>query len=204
MIPLTARIAEVKQLPLLPDEEGTIVLMNINGEILDELHYFDSWHFPLLQSTEGVSLERIDRATPTNNKMNWHSAASTEGYATPGRKNSQEFTPTTQQSMYEVSPPVFSPDGDGWQDYCQLTYKTIQNGIMASITILDAAGRIIKRLAPQTLLATDGYFIWNGDNDQGQICSSGIYFIIIRQFDLNGKTKTTRLPIVLTTSLRKV
>ena len=204
LIPLLAKIAEVKQLPLLPDEEGTLVLLNIHGEIIDELHYYESWHFPLLQSTEGVSLERIDRYAPTNTSTNWHSAASTEGFATPGRKNSQEKIANAPTAEYEVVPGVFSPDGDGWQDYCQLFYKTDQNGLMASVTIVDAAGRIVRQLIPQALLATSGYFIWNGNNDQGQVCPPGTYLFIIQQFDLNGKTKTVRLPIILTTSFRKV
>ena len=204
LVPTAARIGLIKQLPLFPDEEGTIVLLNIHGEILDELHYYDGWHFSLLQSTEGVSLERIDRMSPTNKKSNWHSASSTEGFATPGRRNSQEIIPSTSALTYAINPPVFSPDGDGWQDYCQLTYQTVQNGLMASITILDGVGRTIKRLIPQALLGTSGYFIWNGDNDQGQLCPPGTYLFIIQQFDLNGKTKTTRLPIVITTSFRKV
>ena len=204
LIPLLAKIAEVKQLPLLPDEEGTLVLLNIHGEIIDELHYYDSWHFPLLQSTEGVSLERIDRDAPTNTPTNWHSAASTEGFATPGRKNSQEKLDLTPTAEYEVVPGVFSPDGDGWQDYCQLLYKTNQNGLMASITVVDAAGRTVRQLIPQALLATAGYFTWNGNNEQGKVCPPGAYLFIIQQFDLKGKTKTLRVPIVLTTSFRKV
>ena len=204
LISLLAKIAEVKQLPLLPDEEGTLVLLNIHGEIIDELHYYDSWHFPLLQSTEGVSLERIDRDASTNTPTNWHSAASTEGFATPGRKNSQEKLDLTPTAEYEVVPGVFSPDGDGWQDYCQLLYKTNQNGLMASITVVDAAGRTVRQLIPQALLATAGYFTWNGNNEQGQVCPPGAYLFIIQQFDLKGKTKTLRVPIVLTTSFRKV
>ena len=75
---------------------------------------------------------------------------------------------------------------------------------MASITVVDAAGRTVRQLIPQALLATAGYFTWNGNNEQGQVCPPGTYLFIIQQFDLKGKSKTLRVPIVLTTSFRKV
>jgi len=187
----------------MPDEVGSLVILTINGDIIDEVHYNESWHFPLLQSNEGVSLERIDRAVSSTIPSNWHSAASTEGFATPGRKNSQEKLTTIPNALFEITPVAFSPNGDGWQDYCLLSYTTRQNGQMATITIADATGRIIKRLVPQALLATAGYFIWNGENDKGQLCAPGNYIVIIEQFNLNGITRTTRLPLVVTYSFKK-
>jgi hypothetical protein len=202
-IPPIAQLCQVKQMPTMPDEVGSLVILTINGDIIDEVHYNESWHFPLLQSNEGVSLERIDRAVSSTIPSNWHSAASTEGFATPGRKNSQEKLTTIPNALFEITPVAFSPDGDGWQDYCLLSYTTRQNGQMATITIADATGRIIKRLVPQALLATAGYFIWNGENDKGQLCAPGNYIVIIEQFNLNGITRTTRLPLVVTYSFKK-
>ncbi|NBR37211.1 MAG: lamin tail domain-containing protein [Chitinophagales bacterium] len=63
--------------PSLPDEEGQLVLIDHQGDVIDELHYQDDWHFPLLQDKEGVSLERIDPKGPSQLPANWHSAAKT-------------------------------------------------------------------------------------------------------------------------------
>ena len=204
LIPAIAQLCQVKQMPTMPDEEGSLVMLTINGDIIDEVHYNESWHFPLLQSNEGVSLERIDRTASSTNPSNWHSAASTEGFATPGRKNSQEKLTTTSNALFEIIPAAFSPDGDGWQDYCQLSYTTRQNGQMASITIVDASGRIVKRLVPQALLATNGYFSWNGTDEKGQLCVPGNYLFIVELFDLNGNRSKRRLPVVVTYSFKKV
>ena len=130
------------------------MLLNTQGEILDELHYDESWHFELLQQKEGVSLERIDPTTTTQNSYNWHSAASTVGYATPGQKNSQTITTTAAHGNFEIRPNVFSPDLDGWEDQCRLLYANVGSGQVISVTIVDARGRFIKNLVPRALLST--------------------------------------------------
>jgi hypothetical protein len=63
-----------------------VVILDRTGKILDELGYDAKWHFPLLADPEGVSLERIDYNLPTQDPFNWHSAATSSGYGTPGTK----------------------------------------------------------------------------------------------------------------------
>ncbi|MEN9524622.1 MAG: hypothetical protein RLZZ256_6, partial [Bacteroidota bacterium] len=75
-------------LPSLPDTEGSLVILNGQGIVLDELRYNADWHFPRLQSRTGVALERIDPNLATQNRNNWQSAASTVGYGTPTYANS--------------------------------------------------------------------------------------------------------------------
>ena len=65
------------------DDESICVLRNHNGITIDSLSYDHNWHFALLDIEDGVSLERIDYNKPTQDKSNWHSAASTAGFATP-------------------------------------------------------------------------------------------------------------------------
>ncbi|HEX8530548.1 MAG TPA: lamin tail domain-containing protein, partial [Cytophagales bacterium] len=80
---------QLPALPSYPDEAGSVVLRNDRGQLVDQLDYSDGFHFALVDRQEGVSLERISAAAPGNTRQNWHSAASTEGYATPGYRNSQ-------------------------------------------------------------------------------------------------------------------
>ncbi len=47
-------------LPSFPDDEGDILLLNGQGDIVDEVKYNADWHFKLIDNPEGVSLERID------------------------------------------------------------------------------------------------------------------------------------------------
>ncbi len=82
-------ILSINSLPSFPDDKGFVLLLNQQGDIADEVNYSADWHFKLIDNTEGVSLERIDPDGPSQNALNWHSAASTAGYGTPGYKNSQ-------------------------------------------------------------------------------------------------------------------
>lgn len=204
LVTATATLQQINPFITLPNEEGRIVLLNTQGEILDELHYDESWHFELLQQKEGVSLERIDPTTITQNSYNWHSAASTVGFATPGQKNSQTITTTAAQGNFEIRPSVFSPDLDGWEDQCRLLYTNVGSGQVISVTIVDARGRFIKNLVPRALLSTNGYFLWNGTQETGKPCEAGEYIFIVEQYDLKGQTKTIRLPVTITYGFKKV
>lgn len=204
LIPATATLQKVNPFITLPNEEGRLVLLNTQGEVLDELHYDESWHFELLQQKEGVSLERLDPTAPTQNKNNWHSAASTNGFATPGQKNSQTVNSSATQENFEIIPPVFSPDLDGWEDYCRLQYGNMRSGQVISVTIVDANGNFIKKLVPRALLSSNGHFSWNGTNESGKTCHAGVYIFIIEQYDLSGKTKTSRIPVTITYSFKKI
>jgi hypothetical protein len=79
----------LSSLPSYPDDEGDVVVLNFQGDIIDEVKYKDDWHFKLIDNAEGVSLERIDPDGSSQDANNWHSAASTAGYGTPTLQNSQ-------------------------------------------------------------------------------------------------------------------
>jgi hypothetical protein len=187
----------VKDLPSLPDTEGNLVVLDIHGNLLDELSYDEDWHFPLLESKEGVSLERVSTKKPTQDKNNWHSAASTEGFATPGRKNSQQIEEGVSIAAYQVHPKVFSPDLDGRDDLCTISYQVASPGQVATVSILNEDGLLVKLLVPRATLANAGYWNWNGLDDRERACAPGVYIIVIQQFGLNGKKQITRMPVIL-------
>ena len=99
------------------------MLMNQNGEVLDELKYQSNWHFQLLENVEGVSLERINPNTTTQNPSNWHSASATVGYASPGNRNSQYFQGEQTAGNISISPKMISPDNDGKDDFLNIHYQ---------------------------------------------------------------------------------
>ena len=129
--------------PSFPDTEGSVVALNFQGNVIDEVMYKDDWHFKLIDDNEGVSLERIDPDGPSQNETNWHSAASTAGYGTPTYKNSQYKLLNAITATIQVTPKVFSPDNDGRDDITTLQYEVTEPGFIANITIFDAAGRPI-------------------------------------------------------------
>jgi hypothetical protein len=181
----------------LPDKEGIVIITDDRLNILDELHYCEDSHFGLLNSSEGVSLERINSDRPTNDPNNWHSASEDHGFATPGYRNSQynDFEPA--EKKITVYPEVFSPDNDGYNDYVNVYYSLDEPGSVASIIIFDSSGRPVKYLARNTMLGTEGVFMWDGTNENNMRASIGIYLIYTEIFDLQGKVYRLKNTCVL-------
>jgi hypothetical protein len=184
-------------LPSLADDSGNLVLLNELGEAIDELHYSEDWHFPLLKDREGVSLERIDIKAATDNRNNWQSAASSAGFGTPGYVNSQQWPGLPSTSLVETFPKIFSPDLDGHDDYLLLQYQMASNGFMMNTIVFDAAGRMVRQLVKNTLLGIKGNFLWDGLNDKKEKLPSGSYIIYSELFNLEGKKQVFKNVVVL-------
>ncbi len=183
--------------PSFPDEEGTVIALNFQGTIVDEVHYKDDWHFKLIDNPEGVSLERIDPDGPSQDPSNWHSAASTAGYGTPGYKNSQYKLMDPAGTAFRVEPSLFSPDNDGRDDIATLRYEVSEPGFVANITIFDAAGRPVRTWVRNGTMGLQGYWNWDGLGDRGQQLPVGLYIIFTEIFNLAGKKSIHKNTVVL-------
>ncbi len=184
-------------LPALNNDKSSVLILNAQGNITDELTYSDKWHFKLLDNTEGVALERIDYNGPTQSPDNWHSAATSVGYGTPTYKNSQYKIKEGVQGQIKLSPEIVSPDNDGQDDFATLDYNFPEPGYVANITIFDAAGRPVRYLQRNALCGTQGNFRWDGLGEKNRSLVIGVYIAYIEIFNLKGKTKQFKLPIVL-------
>jgi len=94
----------LSSLPSYPDDEGDVLVLNFQGNVVDEVKYKDDWHFKLIDNAEGVSLERIDPDAASQDQNNWHSAASTAGYGTPTYKNSHYKLPQAINASNKITP----------------------------------------------------------------------------------------------------
>jgi len=168
---------------------GTVLLADKSEKIIDAFDYSEDMQYPLLNTVEGVSLERINYDRPAKDVTNWHSAASEVGYATPAYKNSQFNETTGTGGEVWLDPEVFSPDNDGYQDVLNINYKFETNGTSASISIYDSQGRMVRQLLNNKLLGMEGTFSWDGRTDDNQRVSVGIYIVFFEAFDLNGNVK---------------
>ena len=187
--------------PSFSDDEGTVVALNFQGNVVDEVKYKDDWHFKLIDNDEGVSLERIDPNGPSHDETNWHSAASTAGYGTPTYKNSQYKLLNAINATIEVVPKAFSPDNDGRDDIATIQYAVTVPGYIANITIYDAAGRPVRNLVRNGTLGLNGYWNWDGLDDKGLKLPVGTYVIYTEIFNLQGKKQHFKSTIVLARKL---
>lgn len=194
-------VLTLSSLPSFPDNKGTVILLNQQGTILDEVNYSDDWHFKLIDNAEGVSLERLDPGGSSQNPENWHSAASTAGYGTPGYKNSQFKNQQSIAATIEIAPKVFSPDNDGFDDITTIQYKINEPGYIANITIFDAAGRPVRNLVRNGTLSASGYWNWDGLDDKGLKLPVGTYILFTEIFNLQGKKNKFKNAVVLARKL---
>ena len=193
----TDAVLVVSSLASFPDDKGTVVLANFQGEVVDELSYSDDWHFDLIANAEGVSLERIDPDKPTQNEDNWHSAASTAGYGTPTYKNSQYKQTNNISETVEITPKVFSPDNDGIDDIATIQYQITETGYVANISIFDVNGRLVRHLVKNATLGLKGSWNWDGLDEKGQKLLIGNYIIYTELFNLKGQKKQFKNVVVL-------
>ncbi|GAB3166905.1 lamin tail domain-containing protein [Telluribacter humicola] len=190
------RLLRVPSLPSFPNTEGGVVLLDQEGRLFDRFDYQENYHSPLLGSREGVSLERMYYDRPANTPSNWHSAASTVGYATPGYANSQGVREEAQDG-FVVEPEAFTPDGDGMDDYVAISYTLSAAGQVATIRIFDLSGRLIKNLVQNQLIGTYGDVRWDGTNERGEAVRMGYYLLLIDTFDATGNTRQYKKRVVV-------
>ena len=187
---------KIKSMPSFPNDKGNVIILNGQGNLVDEVNYSDKWHFALVHNTQGVSLERID-FNSLSVQNNFHSAATSAGYGTPGFKNSQYKSDNVPGEEIHVTPEIFSPDNDGRDDFATINYIFPTPGYVTNITIFDASGRPVRYLQKNSLSGVTGMYRWDGLNDKNQKLPQGIYIIYTEIFNKDGKKKQFKNTIVL-------
>lgn len=187
----------VPTMPSFNDDKSSVLILNAQGDVVDELKYDEKWHFSLITNREGVALERIDYNAPTQSQENWHSAATSVGYGTPTYKNSQYKINDQLQGEITTTPEIVSPDNDGMDDFATVNYSFPQPGYVANITIFDAAGRVVRNLQRNALCGIRGSFRWDGLGEKNQQIATGIYIIYTEVFNLDGKKKRFKNTMVV-------
>jgi hypothetical protein len=190
-------IITVNELPSFNDDEGNVLLLNEQGNIIDKLSYKDDWHFKLLNDVEGVSIERIDYNAKTQEETNWHSASATVGFGTPADKNSQCLNNDIVAGTISVSPKIISPNNDGFDDVAVVYYSFPEPGYVANIIIFDVSGNPVKHLQTNVLCGIQGSYKWDGLNDKNQRINTGQYIVYTEVFNLKGTVKRFKNCITL-------
>lgn len=194
-------LLQLSSMPSFPDDKGTVLLIELSGDVIDEVSYDDDWHFGLIDNSDGVALERVDPSAPSQNKTNWHSAATSVGYGTPTYQNSQFKKGEDIKATVDVLPKIFSPDNDGRDDITTINYKVDEAGYVANVIIFDAAGRVIRQLVKNDLLQLKGSWNWDGLGENRKKLPVGTYIVFTEIFNLQGKKKSFKNSVVLARQL---
>ena len=182
----TKNIIRVDALPTFNNSDGACIIYSNQNEIIDEMNYSESMHFQLLNSFEGVSLERLSSELPSAQESNWHSASESSGFATPGAENSQSISIENMNGVFELSTSIFSPDNDGMEDVIQFHFSEMKSGCVGNLTIYNERGIRVKRLIRNEYLGPEGNAIWDGISDNGEALAIGIYIATFEAFNEDG------------------
>ncbi len=192
----------VTPFPAFNKDEGSVLLFRQLHKT-DAFDYSEKMQYPLLNYTQGVALERVSAEGKTNDPNNWHSAAESVGFGTPGYRNSQSVSvnPESISGKIDIDPEIFSPDNDGYQDVLHIKYKFKTSGNTMTINIFSASGQLVRRLVNNEYVGTNGVVSWDGLKDDGTRALVGIYVLYIKVFDQNGKVMQFKKTAVLATKL---
>lgn len=193
------RCLQMNDIPAMNVDGDVLLLTDTAFNVVDQLVYTSDWHFPLLQSTKGVTLERIDFDRATQDATNWHSASEESGYGTPTQKNSQfNASGSADDGAVTITTEIFSPDNDGYQDVVTINYLFSTPGLVANVTIYDSRGRLVRTLVKSELLGTEeGAFSWDGTMDDRTKARVGTYVIFFEAFSTDGTVKQYKRVCVL-------
>lgn len=200
----SSSIKEVTSMYSLPNEAGAVALLLSNATVIDVLHYDDEWHSPLLNSTKGVALERINTSAPTNEPTNWFSASSLVNYGTPGAENSQALKSgvVANQVSTLISPEVFTPDGDGFNDFTTIKLDEKYEAGTVRILIFNHRGMVVKELVNNALIGSYNSIRWDGTDDTGTRCPMGSYIVWVEIITPDGDVIVERIECVVSVRLR--
>jgi hypothetical protein len=190
---------DMNEFPSYNNDAGIVVISRKDEKLIDFVKYTSDMFFALLNTTDGVSLERINYNRPSGDRTNWHSAAETVGFGTPAYKNSEYSAVIADDGAITLYPDIFSPDNDGYNDVLNINYKFDEPGYTANILIYDEKGRLLRTLTRNLQIGTSGTISWDGTTDGNTKANIGIYIIYFEVFDLKGKTKHYKKTTVLAT-----
>ena len=194
-----SQMVQITSMPSYNNDKGTVSLWK-GDDLVDEVSYTEKMHHALLKDVKGVSLERVSFTKSGNEIGNLQSAAASAGFATPTYQNSQNEDTGIKNTMM-VANKTFSPDNDGFEDLLEINYRFKENGNLATINIYTDKGVLVRRLARNITMPTQGVINWDGLNDGGQLCKVGLYVLKFEVFNVNGSIDHFKQTCVLAAKL---
>jgi len=157
--------------PNLNNNEESIYLLDPTGVVVDSLNWNSSWG-----NSQGVSLERIRLVGTPNPRENWSSCVAPSG-STPGQPNSLLLTTLPAQFTVQLSPAIFSPNGDGHDDEVRIEFQLPVPHAQVSVEVYDIKGRLVAIPARDQSVAHRGVISWDGIWRYSPPTPVGVYLV---------------------------
>lgn len=182
-------VFEASHLPSMPDDGGTLVLYDRMLTVIDMVSYSSDMHQSVLSGTEGIALEKVNPALPSDVASSWHSASEACGWGTPGAANSVSVEPPDAGGGLSLSSSRVSPDGDGFEDVVSVSVWPGGYDNIISVTVFNDRGYCVRRLAERFSGGAGATFIWDGTTDSGARLPSGLYMIMAESVNSSGVSR---------------
>lgn len=184
----------------LGNSDDDILLLDYDDRVIDSLHYSQEAHHPFLASTAGCSLELIHPSLHGSGMNGWGSCTDAPG-GTPGRQNSihSAIPPDARQdrTRITVTPLPFSPDGDGFEDYCVISCTAASAVNQMRLRLFDVNGRLVRTLRSNAPAGRRIDVIWDGLDEEGRRVRIGPYVALLELLDTADDTVSAARGIVV-------
>ncbi len=172
----------------LNNDGDTLYLFDLAGNLIDRLDYGSNWG----GVENGVSMERIAPQSAM-----WLPCADDEG-GTPGRQNSVYFAPMEGNSTeLTATPEVFSPDGDGFEDFCEISVRLPVPYARINLRIFDTNGRLVKFLVRNDTVGWSSAYIWDGRWEDDKMGRIGVYILHLEVISESFKSRNEARKVVV-------
>ncbi len=183
-----AAVAGRPDMPSLTNGESALILMDRNQRVLDKVMYSPDWHYPYLDETKGVSLERIDFETSGTKRDNWISASAASGYSTPGAKNSCSAGPDpASEQQFTLNPSIGYSAGPSDPLHIGINYRFDKPGWFLRVRIVTSTGLPVREIFPFGMAGSEGTIGWDGLDTAKRVVPDGIYLVVADYFHPSGK-----------------
>jgi hypothetical protein len=185
----------------LSNEGDAVYLLRTDDVCIDSVEYSATWHHPLLPSGDGRSLELLQPTLRSLGARAWTSCTHPSG-GTPGARNSAWSEAPTDEAALSLSPNPFSPDGDGYEDHCVISWQLPSSVSLLRLRIYDMSGRCIRTMENVVPSGQRGMSVWDGLDSHGRRARIGPYVVLVQALDaMSNDVMATRAVLVVATRL---
>ena len=146
-------------------------------------------------------MERLRIGSIHSGEPSWVSASASADYATPGEVNSNVFSGESTESLLQIEPEVFDPEGTQGPSFTTFRYRLPSSGWVGSLSIYNSMGNLVENLAQNQVLGAEGIFTWTGTQAAGGRLAPGIYIVVFELFDLDGRVRIVKKTVVVAARL---
>jgi hypothetical protein len=171
------------------------VLKNPSGYTVDSLRYDESWHTPILEVTQGISLEKRSTLLPSVSAQSWTSSTSSAGN-TIGAVNSA-FHQVLFDNIVMANPSPFSSNPSHTRHPCTISWQQPFRQAISWCWVIRPNGSTVCELLNNVFTGGQGAVVWDGKDQQGNVVQPGLYVVVFESVDAESLATTRSTTVVV-------